>query len=168
MNSPTESRLTSTTHRIGDRLHVVEQVHDKAGNLISSVTRPLKVEFDTRDFVQLIAGAMVMALPISLTEEVWNLGGELSLARTLMILAVSVITLAGFIWALFYGKRLPEYPSEFLKRCISAYLVTFAVAFLLLTLFDRAPLDDLQLTLTRTVLVALPASFAATAVDFMK
>jgi uncharacterized membrane protein len=51
---------------------------------------------------------------------------------------------------------------------VSAYLVTFLVSFLLLFLFDKAPLDDLGLTLTRTILVAFPASFAATAVDFMK
>ena len=30
------------------------------------------------------------------------------------------------------------------------------------------PLDDLRVTLTRTILVSFPASFAATAVDFMK
>jgi len=48
------------------------------------------------------------------------------------------------------------------------YLVTLLVAFLLLFLFDKAPLDELVLTLTRTILVAFPASFAATAVDFMK
>ena len=53
-------------------------------------------------------------------------------------------------------------------RVFSTYLVTFAVSLLLLALFDKAPLDDLQLALTRTVIVAFPASFAATAVDFMK
>lgn len=66
----------------------------------------------------------------------WDLAADLSVGRTLSILAVS--------------------------------LVTFLVAFLLLFLFDKAPLDDLGLTLTCTVLVAFPASFAATAVDFMK
>jgi uncharacterized membrane protein len=168
MNDSAQNRSTSSTHRVGGRLHVVNQVRDKAGNLISTVTRPLKVEFKLTDFFQLIAGATVLALPVSLTEEVWNLGGELSMTRSLVILAVSVITLAGFIWALFYGQRLPDYPDEFVKRCISAYLVAFAVALILLTLFDKAPLDDLALTLKRTIIVAFPASFAATAVDFMK
>jgi uncharacterized membrane protein len=35
-------------------------------------------------------------------------------------------------------------------------------------LFDKAPLNDMGVTLTRTVLVAFPASFAATAMDFLK
>jgi hypothetical protein len=42
------------------------------------------------------------------------------------------------------------------------------VAFLLLFLFDKAPLDDLGTTLTRTIIVAFPSAFAATAVDFVK
>jgi len=55
-----------------------------------------------------------------------------------------------------------------IKRAASAYVVTFLVSLLLLFLFDKAPLDDLRVTLTRTILVAFPASFAATTVDFMK
>ena len=57
---------------------------------------------------------------------------------------------------------------HFFKRAFSAYLVTFAVAFGLLWICNQAPLDDLRVALTRTILVAFPASFAATAVDFMK
>jgi hypothetical protein len=47
-------------------------------------------------------------------------------------------------------------------------MVTFLVALLHLFLFDKAPLDDMGATFTRTIFVAFPASFAATAVDFMK
>lgn len=83
-------------------------------------------------------------------------------------MAVSILTLASFIWGLFYGKRLSEYKGHFFKRVLSAYMVTFFVALLLLFLFDQAPLDDLRVTLTRTVLVAFPASFAATVMDFLK
>lgn len=126
------------------------------------------MEFRLEDLGQLVAGACVMALPVTLTEEVWNLGETLSLGRTLVILALSLLTLAGFVWGLFYGKRITEYQGHFFKRAASAYVVTFLVALLLLFLFDKAPLDDLRLTLTRTIIVAFPSSFAATAVDFMK
>ena len=67
-----------------------------------------------------------------------------------------------------YGKRIGQYQGHFFKRAVSAYLVTFCVALLLLILFDKAPLHDLKVTLTRTILVAFPSSFAATAVDFVK
>jgi uncharacterized membrane protein len=76
--------------------------------------------------------------------------------------------LGAFIWSLFYGKHLKTHVRHFFKRVLSAYLVTFWVAFLLLWLFDKAPLDNLGVAFTRTVLVAFPAAFAATAVDFMK
>lgn len=167
MNS-TEPHPPSQIHRVDGRLHFVHHVRDDDGNLITTVSGPLKVEFRLEDLGQLIAGACIMGLPVVLTEEVWNLGADLSLGRTLVILAFSLLTLAGFIWGLFYGKRVLEYKSHFFKRAISSYVVTFCVSLLLLFLFDKAPLDDLGLTLTRTIIVAFPASFAATAVDFMK
>ncbi len=166
MNNPGKES-TSKMHRFGDRLHLVHHVTDDKGNRMATVTGPLKVEFRLEDLGQLLAGACVMALPVALTEEVWNLGETLSSGRTLLILGFSVFALAGFIWGLFYGNRIVEFRGHFFKRAISAYVVTFLVALLLLFLFDKAPMDDLRVTFTRTILVAFPAAFAATAVDFM-
>ena len=166
--SPDKGPSTAGQQQVDGQLHFVHHVRDENGNVVSTITGPLKVEFHLSDFMQLVAGATVMALPVSLTEEVWDLAADLSPGRAILILAASLLTLAGFIWSLFYGKRIKEYPGHFVKRCVSAYLVTFLVSFLLLFLFDKAPLEDLELTFTRTVLVAFPASFAATAVDFMK
>ena len=163
-----EEQAVQETRRINDQIHFVHHVRDEQGNIISTVTGPLKVEFRLTDFGQLIAGAFVMALPMACTEEVWNLGAQLSVGRILAILGVSLVSLAGFVWSLFYGRQLGKYQGHFLKRVLSAYLVTFVVALLLLVLFDKAPLHELQVTLARTVLVAFPACFAATAVDFMK
>jgi uncharacterized membrane protein len=109
-----------------------------------------------------------MAPPVALTEEVWDLAADPSLGRALLILVVSFLALSGFIWSLFYGSRIKEHPGYFVRRCVSAYLITFLVSFLPLFLFDKTPLGDRGPTLTPTILVALPASFAATAVDFMK
>ena len=148
-------------------MHLVHYVTDDKGNRIATVTGPLKVEFRLEDFGQILADACVMALPVALTEEEWNLGETLSSGRTLLILSFSVFALAGFIWGLFYGNRIVEFRGHFFKRAISAYVVTFLVALLLLFLFDKAPMDDLRVTFTRTILVAFPAAFAATAVDFM-
>ncbi len=165
--SQTEKPATPKLQRINGRLHFIHHVLDDDGNVVSTITGPLKVEFHVQDLLQLVAGAAVMALPVSLTEEVWNLAADFSPLRALAIFAVSLIILAGFIWSLFYGQRIREFPSHFFKRCLSTYLVTFLVALSLLFLWDKAPLDDLGLTPTRTIIVAFPASFAATAVDFM-
>lgn len=156
------------TQRIDGRLHSIHDVHDSEGNVVSTVAKPLKVETHLEDIAQLVAGALIMALPVAQTEEVWNLGSDLSTGRILLIMAVSLVTLAGFIWGLFYGKHISTYPGYFLKRLLLAYGLTFAVALVLLVLFDKAPMDDLALAFRRTVLVAFPAAFAATAVDFMR
>jgi uncharacterized membrane protein len=167
MKNP-EKESDSEVHRVGGQLHFLHHVTDDKGNRISTVTGPLKVEFRLEDLGQLVAGACAMALPVALTEEVWNLGETLSIGRTLIILGFSVLALAGFIWGIFYGSRIMEYRGHFFKRAVSSYVVTFLVALLLLILFDKAPLDDLRVTFTRTILVAFPASFAATAVDYIK
>ena len=163
-----ENKSGSSAHRVDGRLHMVHHVRDDEGKIITTVTGPLKVEFRLEDLGQLLAGACAMALPVALTGEVWDLGETLSIGHTLAILAFSVFALGCFIWGLFYGKRIVEFHGHFLKRAVSAYVVTFLVALFLLFLFDKAPLHDLKVTFTRTILVAFPASFAATAVDFMK
>ena len=164
----TKTDPSTVTHRFGGRLHLLHHVWDESDNLITTVTGPLKVEFRLEDLVQLVAGVCVMALPVALTEEVWALGNNLSIGHTLLNYTVSLITLSGFIWGLFYGKRIGEYKGHFFKRVLSAYVVTFLVTLLLLFLFDQAPLVDLRVTLTRTIIVAFPASFAANAMDFLK
>jgi len=165
---PDKSQSSSRKYRVDGDLHLVHQVNDEDGNPVATVTGPLKVEFRLEDLGQLAAGACIMALPVVLTEEVWDLGGELSLLRTFMILAFSLFILSGFIWSLFYGRHISEYRAHFFRRVVSAYTITFCIALFLLFLFGKAPLDDLQLTFTRTIIVAFPASFAATAVDFIK
>jgi uncharacterized membrane protein len=167
MTAP-DPETIAETQRVGGRLHLVHKVKQEDGSYVTSVVGPLKVEFRLEDLGQLVAGASVMALPFSVTEEVWNLGSELSVGRTAAIAAVSLLTLAAFVWSLFYGERITQYPREYVTRVLSTYLITLCVSFLLLALFDKAPLDDLSLALTRTVIVALPASYSATAVDYIK
>lgn len=77
-----ENESESREHRVDGRLHFVHHVTDEKGNRIATVTGPLKVEFRLEDLGQLVAGACVMALPVALTEEVWNLGETLSIGRT--------------------------------------------------------------------------------------
>lgn len=166
--SETDNSSTGQPHRIGGRLHSVHHLRNDVGEIIGTVVRPLKVEFRLEDLGQLVVGAFVMALPLAFTEEVWDLGADLSGGRILMIFLVSVVTLALFIWILFYQGEEARETGQFLMRVAAAYIVTFGVALLLMILVDKAPLDDLAVSLSRTVIVAFPASFSATAVDFVK
>ena len=113
-----EKEPPSRVHRVDGRLHLVHYVTDDKGNRIATVTGPLKVEFRLEDLGQLVAGACVMALPVALTEEVWNLGETLSIGRALLILGFSILVLAGFIWGLFYGSRIVEFPASFAANAV--------------------------------------------------
>jgi uncharacterized membrane protein len=169
MNSDDEQRIATRVERRNGRLHSIQEVRDSAGELLSQVAKPLQVELHGNDIAQLIAGASALAIPIAFTEEVWALGSTLSRGRILLIALTSVLTLAFFVRSLFYpGKHLRDYRLEFIKRVVASYLTTLAVAMLLLILIDKGPFDDLALALRRAVLIAFPASFAATAVDYIK
>ena len=157
-----------SVQQIGGRPHRVHHLKDDAVRVIGTVAKPLRSEFRLADVGQLLVGAFIMALPLAFTEEVWDLGRDLSHGRVLVIFLVSVLTLALFVWTLFYQGEGDHYRGHFLKRVTAAYIVTFCVALFLMILVDKAPLDDLWLTFSRTVIVAFPASFSATAVDFVK
>jgi uncharacterized membrane protein len=166
--SYSENDRHKTLHRVRGKLHSVHHLKDDAGRVISTVVRPLKVEFHLEDFGQLVVGAFVLALPLAFTEEVWDLGEDLSGGRIFAIFVASLIALALFIWTLFYQGEGDSYTGHFLKRVVAAYAATFCVALFLMILVDKAPLDDIQLTLSRVIIVSFPASFSATAVDFVK
>jgi uncharacterized membrane protein len=158
----------ASIERVGGRLHSIHHLRDGAGKVIGTIAKPLKTEFHAEDLFQQLVGAFVMALPFALTGDVWDLGETLSTGRILSILVVSLITLAAFVWSLFYASEPGDHWRPFLKRVVSAYLVTFFVALLLLFLVDQAPLDDLRVAFSRAVIVAFPASFSATVTDFVK
>jgi uncharacterized membrane protein len=119
-----------------------------------------------RDVAELAIGACVIAFPVAVTEEVWNLGAELSLGRSLLIALATLVVVGALVWMLFYHGQEPEDRRHFLRRVFAAYGLSLLIAALLLTGIDRLELlTDPILALKRTILVAFPASFAATAVD---
>ncbi len=121
-------------------------------------------EFALRDVAEIAVGACVMAFPVAVTEEVWDLGEELSLLRAGLIALASVFFLALLILGLHHGSQ-PTDRKVFLQRVLSTYGLTLVIAALLLFGVDRIDLAHPLVGLKRIVLVAFPASFAATVVD---
>jgi uncharacterized membrane protein len=124
----------------------------------------LQVSFRVRDVVEIALGACIMAFPTATAEEIWNLGAELSLSRAMLFMAASVFFLAVLIYGMHRhnaGDR-----TVFIQRVLATYGVTFLIGAVLLFGVDRLDLFTDPLTgLKRAILVAFPASFAATAVD---
>ena len=169
MSDIPKQETVKRVERRNGRLHSIHEIRDKTGRVVSHVATPLKVELHGDDIAQLVAGACVMAIPIAFTEEVWNLGTTLGADRIVLVMLTSLVTLGFFVRSLFYpGKQLGEYRADFIKRVAVGYVVTLTVAMLLLVLIDKGPLDGYLLALKRAVLIAFPASFAATAVDYIK
>ena len=64
----------TTIERINGYLHRIVPVADKSGKIISYALKPIMLEFKPRDIMQVIVGSAILAIPVSLTEEAWNLG----------------------------------------------------------------------------------------------
>ena len=159
---------SSAVHEVDGRLHVVNEIRDEAGKLVTKIASPLKVEVKWEDLAQLIAGALMLGAPVAFTEEVWNLGERLSPVRIWMIFSLSFLVNAFFVWMLFYRDKLDKYWVDFIKRVCAAYGIAFLVALVLLTMIDKGPFDDPVLALKRAVLIAFPASFAAISIDYIR
>jgi uncharacterized membrane protein len=157
-----------TTRLIDGRLHSIHEIRDKAGELISHIATPLRVELKREDIAQLIAGAIMLGVPVALTEEVWVLGEMLPASRIWMIAVGSILINAFYVKMLFYRDNLAEYPFQFINRVLASYAAALLVALVLLTMFDMGPLQDPMLALRRAVIIAFPASFAAISVDYIR
>lgn len=123
------------------------------------------VRFSMRDLAEIAVGACVMAFPAATTEEVWDLGKELSPLRVVLFALASIFFLGLLIYFLHHsevgGSR-----KAFVQRVLSTYFVTLLISALLLWGIDRFDVaGEFWISTKRAVLVAFPASFAATVVD---
>lgn len=155
-----------TIRRVGGRLHRVVPVLDSAGRLLQYAVSPLKVEVRRRDLLQIIVGASLLGVPVSLTEETWNLAAELPTANLAAIAAISIVFVAAYVHFSFYRDLLREHLGSYVLRVTLIYVISLAVVGLILTLLQRAPwASDPALALKRALLVALPASMSAAISD---
>lgn len=122
--------------------------------------------FKLHDVSEIVVGSVLLAFPIAVTEEVWDLGEVLSTFSTLAIITASLFFLTWFATHTFYNSDLLGHHREILLRVLSVYCVTLIVAALILGLFGQFPLlTEPAVAIKRMVIVALPASFCATVVD---
>jgi uncharacterized membrane protein len=125
--------------------------------------------FSLKDVTEIIIGAVLLAFPVAVTEEVWVISAELSLGRTVFISLCSMGFIAIFGYSMFYHSSLKGQWGDFLKRIFAVYLITLFVAALILAAINKFPwLTEPIVTLKRVIIVALPASFSATVVDSLK
>ena len=159
----------TTIKRIGGYLHRIVPIADKSGEIISYALKPLMLEFNVRDIVQVIIGSALLAIPVSLTEEAWDLGESLPITNVIMLSLLSLVMISVFVYFNFYKVTFKGYVVDFVKRVVGTYIISLIVVALILTLIEKCPWGiDNVLALKRIIIVAFPAAMSGTLSDTIK
>jgi uncharacterized membrane protein len=119
-----------------------------------------------RDVAEIIIGSLVLAFPVALTEEVWNLSVEMSFSRALVLSLSSLVFISFFVKTIYRHDFSYSSQKQLLKRVMSVYGLTLLVAAAVLFGIGKLPLvTETMVAVKRTIIVAFAASFAATVVD---
>ena len=152
--------------RIEGKLYENVMILDDEGKTLRTLHVPLKVDMKIRDYLEVIVGASILAIPVAFTEEVWDLGQNLPLVNVFLLSLVGFIFMAGFIYYSAYRRRIKMFKWEFLKRVLSTFLLAIIVVGLLLTIVNKCPwITDFDIALKRVLIGAFPASMSATVTD---
>lgn len=144
-------------------------VRDKKGKIVHKIMQPLMIRFHSKDLLQVIIGATILAIPVGFTEETWNLGESLPLFNIFAFLVLSLIFISAFVYHHYYRTTLKKHKYEFMKRVAFTYAFSFLVVALILGLIQRTPWTiDWLLAFKRVVIVTVPASMSAAVVDVLK
>ncbi len=119
------------------------------------------------DVAEIVIGSSVLAFPVSVTEEVWTLSEVLPLGRVLHLSIWSVIFIGAFTYHRYFRGQLRDNVGRFVLRVGAVYVVTLASVASLLLALDKLTTVETVVAVKRVVIVAFPASFAATIVDGM-
>ncbi len=158
-----------TIKRIGGYLHRVVPIADVSGEILSYVLKPLMVEFKPRDIIQVIVGATILATPIALSEEAWNLASDLESINIASICLLSILFIGLFVYFNFYRFNLKGHVFNYVKRVIGTYIISLIVVAMILLLFDKLPWESNSvLALKRLIIVAFPAAMSGTLSDSLK
>ena len=119
-----------------------------------------------RDIAEIIIGSLVLAFPVAVTQEVWDTSVEISMLRVLLISLSSLVFISFFVRTVYFTETTLTSSRQIAGRALSVYFITLATAAATLYAIDQLPLTtDTLVAVKRTIIVAFPASFAATAVD---
>ncbi|WP_282036116.1 DUF2391 family protein [Saccharicrinis aurantiacus] len=159
----------TTIKRINGYLHRIIPIADTSGKIINYAIKPLMVEFKPRDIIQVVIGSSLLAIPVSLTEEAWNLGTTLPNVNIILIALLSMLLISIFVFFNFYRNNFKGFKFSFLKRTIGTYLISLIVVSVILTIIEKCPWStDHILAIKRIIIVAFPASLSGTLSDMIK
>lgn len=126
----------------------------------------MKLSFNLEDASQVAIGAFALAVPISFSEEAWQLGETIPLVNLAAIFLLSVFFLGLFAFGSVFQGNIKYRVPVFLWRIAIAYFVAALVVSLVLLALDKFPLlTDTALAIKRLIVITMPASMGAIIVD---
>lgn len=163
------SQFKTEIQRINGYLKEVTTFFDNSGKPISHVVNPLMVELRPRDVAQIFVGALLVATPLCLTEEVWNLSVELPQLNFILLLLSSFFTVMLFVYFNFYRFKLKGNIINFIKRILATYTISILSVSMVLFLINKLPIvEEPLISIKRIVLIGFPSVFGATITDYLK
>ncbi|MGO1190185.1 DUF2391 family protein, partial [Vibrio casei] len=105
-------------------------------------------------------------VPISFSEEAWDLSKTLPLENIAMLFVVSILFLGFFAYQSVFQSNVKHRVLAFVLRIVIAYCLTLCVVALVLFTLNKFPLESEPiLAFKRLIIIAMPASMGAIVVD---
>ena len=124
------------------------------------------LRFNLEDASQIIIGAFALAIPISFSQEAWELGESLPLFNLFILLSLSFLFLSFFTYQSIFQANIRFKKIAFVFRVFIAYTIAFLVVGLILFSINRLPiLTEPLICLKRIIIISMPASMGAIIVD---
>ncbi|RUM28435.1 MAG: DUF2391 domain-containing protein [Aquifex sp.] len=164
--------MNRDTEKLQNINRKVEELDKKISEIYQDFEKSKKLQrFKFADFVQEFIGALIIALPFSLTEEIWELAEKLSFLRVFFIYLFVVLTIFLFIR---YSK-LQNWEQQnvfgFIPlRMITSLSISFSVSLTSLVIFGIFPdvISDIDTLLKASLLVSVFAVIGSLGVDMAK
>ncbi|ATD00387.1 hypothetical protein PSPO_b0328 [Pseudoalteromonas spongiae UST010723-006] len=126
----------------------------------------MKSSFNFEDIIQICVGAFALAVPISFSEEAWQLAQILPFTNLLLLLSLSFLFLSLYTFESVFQRNIRTRRLLFVSRIIFAYVITFFIVALVLLSINKLPLlTEPLVALKRIVVISMPASMGAIIVD---
>ena len=150
----------------------LKDIEEKVSELYEDYkNRRKKQKFGISDFIQQLIGALIIALPFALTEEIWNLAQKLSFPRIIIIFGIITV----FIYLFIKHSKLQNWESQEVMhfvplRLITSISISVIVSFISLTLLGVYPdvINNFETLIKATLLVSVFAVIGSLGVDMAK
>ena len=158
--------------KLEDMDRKLEDIEEKITEIFNDLENSKKEQtFKFSDLVQELIGALIIALPFSLTEEVWELANRLSLGRVFFIFLITILVVYIFLrFSKLQNWAMQNVLGFIPLRLITSLSVSLVVSFFSIMLFGIYPdfLDSLDQVFKATLLISTFAVIGSLGVDMAK